>query len=78
MICPFCREAQIGDISGSSTCPVCKTGYDIDDRGECIFVDAERPRIPVDGLVCMECGLVQEGKWDSCVYCGTIFNMTVH
>ena len=78
MICPFCREIEVGDETGPSTCPACKAGFEIDDRGECIFVDTDNPRIPVDGLVCMECGLVQEGKWGLCVYCGTILNKTVH
>jgi hypothetical protein len=51
MICPFCRETEVGNDSGPTTCPACKTGFEIDDRGECIFVDTDDPRIPVDGLV---------------------------
>jgi len=30
------------------------------------------------GQVCEERGLVQQDKRDSCVYCGTVFNKTVH
>ena len=51
MICPFCRETEVGCESGPSTCPTCKAGFEIDDRGECIFVDTENPRIPADGQV---------------------------
>jgi hypothetical protein len=78
MICPFCRETDIGNKSGQTVCPACKAGFEIDDRGECIFADVDRIRIPVDGQVCMVCGLVQDGKWGSCVWCGADFNKTIH
>ena len=78
MICPICRETEIGFQTGPTVCTACKAGFEIDDRGECIFADAERLRIPVDGLLCMACGLVQEGKWEYCVYCRTILSKMVH
>lgn len=62
MICPFCRETEVGNETGPTVCPTCKAWFDIDDRGECVFVDTKNPRIPVDGLVCVECGLLQQIK----------------
>jgi len=78
MICPFCRQSDIGDKSGTIICSSCQTVLEIDDRGECVFVDADSPKMPMYGQVCAECGLVQQDKRDSCVYCGTVFNKTVH
>ena len=78
MICPICRQSDIVDNSGPTICPTCNVGFEIDDRGECVFVDTGNPRIPMYGQVCAECGLIQQSKRDSCVYCGTIFNKTVH
>ena len=78
MICPFCRQSEIPDKSETTICPSCKTVFDIDDRGECVLVDTDSPRMPMLGQVCAECGLIQQGKRDLCVYCGTIFNKAVH
>ena len=78
MICPFCRETEIGDDTGPTVCPACKAGFKIDDRVECVFVDTDRPRMPMHGQVCTECGQVQQDKRDACVYCGAVFNRTVH
>ena len=78
MICPFCRKTEIDSEPGKTICPNCQISFEIDDRGECVFVDTENPKIPVDGLVCAECGLVQQAKRDSCAYCGTLLNKTVH
>jgi hypothetical protein len=36
MICPFCRQIDIGDQPGPRICPACKSGFEIDDRGESI------------------------------------------
>jgi len=70
MMCPFCRETEVGHKTGSNTCPACKAGFEIDDRGECIFVDTDNPRIPVDGLV-------QEGKWGSCERVGKMIRRLI-
>ena len=78
MICPYCREVEIGDNTGPSTCPACKAEFRIDDRGECVFADLERLRMPVHGQVCPVCGLVQEGRWDWCVRCGAGFSNLAH
>ena len=78
MICPFCQQTEIGDDIGPSVCPACKAGFENDDRGECVFVDRDEPRLPMFGHVCPECGLVQQDKRDACSYCGTTFNKTTH
>ena len=78
MICPFCRETEVGDDTGLSTCPACMAGFEIDDRGECVFVDTASPRLPMFGQVCTECGLVQQDKRDACSYCGTTLSKTTH
>lgn len=78
MICPFCRETEVGDETGPTVCPSCGAGFEIEDRGECVFVDTASPRMPMFGQVCTECGLIQQDKRNSCVYCGTIFNKTYH
>ena len=78
MICPFCRETEIGDDTGPTVCPACGVGFEIDDRGESVFVDTDDPRMPMCGQACMQCGLVQQDKRGTCVYCGAAFNKTVH
>ena len=78
MICHFCRETEIGDHTGPTACLACLAGFEIDDRGECVFVDTGRPRMPMFGQACMQCGLVQQGKRETCVCCGTAFNKSVH
>ena len=62
MICPLCRETELGDDTGPTACPACAAGLEIDDRGECVFVDTGRPRMPIFGQACMQCGLVQQDK----------------
>jgi RNA polymerase subunit RPABC4/transcription elongation factor Spt4 len=59
-------------------CPFCKTSFEVDDRGECVFVDTESLRLPMYGQVCTDCGLVQQDKRNSCVWCGKTFNKSVH
>ena len=78
MICPICRQSDIWNTSGPIICPSCNTEFEIDDRGECVFVDTGNPRIPMYGQVCAVCGLVQQDKRDSCVYCGFALNKTFH
>jgi hypothetical protein len=78
MICPFCRQSDIVDNSEKTICPSCHTVMDIDDRGECVFVDTDIIKMSMYGQVCAVCGLVQQDKWDSCVYCGSALNKTFH
>jgi hypothetical protein len=37
---------------------------------ECIFVDTDNPRLPIKGMICNLCGLVQNEKNEICMYCG--------
>jgi len=74
----ICRQSDIVDNPGKTVCPLCKTIFEIDDRGECVFVDTDSLRMPILGQVCVECGLVQQDKRDSCVFCGTGFSKTIH
>ena len=46
-------------MPGKTVCQECRTQFEIDDRGECVFVDPDNLRLPIDGIVCMRCGLVQ-------------------
>jgi len=78
MICPFCRETEIGFQTGPTVCSACKAGFEINDRGECVFVNTDDPRMPMSGQACMQCGLVQQDKRKTCNYCGTTFSKTMH
>ena len=49
MICPFRREIEIGNLTGSITCPTCNTEFDIDDRGACVFMNTDSPFIAISG-----------------------------
>ena len=55
---------------GKTTCPECSAEFEVDDRLECIFADTQKMRLPVNGIVCGGCGLVQDGESGNCVYCG--------
>ncbi len=54
---------------GKTTCPECSDEFEIDDRLECIFADTSKMRLPVNGLVCSACGLVQGDENRICAYC---------
>ena len=57
--CPFCGYQGIETQPGKTVCPECDTAFEIDDRGECVFVDPDNLRLPIDGTFCPKCGLVQ-------------------
>lgn len=78
MVCPICRLSNVQDNSGSTTCPSCRTELEIDDRGECVFVNTDFLRMPVYDQVCGSCGLIQQDQRESCIYCGKHFNKTRH
>jgi hypothetical protein len=70
MICPFCRQSDIPDNPGKTICLSCKTVMEIDDRGECVFVDTESPRMTMYGqsvelMGCVGSVLSQKGKADA-------------
>jgi len=78
MICPFCRQVEIGNQPGPTIWPSCKTEFEIDVREESVFANIAKPRLPVKGIVCLERGLVKETRWNFYVNCGSIFNKTAH
>jgi hypothetical protein len=78
MSCPFCRQSDIPDNSGKTICPSCQTVFEIDDRGECVFVDTDSLKMPMYGQVCTACGLIQQDRRDSCNWCGAGFSITIH
>jgi len=75
--CPFCLNHSVEAKPGKTTCPECSAEFEIDDKGECIFADTSKMRLPVNGMVCGVCGLVQSGESRDCVYCGAELNKTI-
>ena len=55
-----------------------RSTFEIDDRVECVFADTDNIRLPVNGIVCGSCGLVQGFNRKSCLYCGLEINTAVH
>ena len=72
--CPFCGYQGIETKPGKSVCSECDTAFEIDDRGECVFVDPDNPRLPIEGTICTRCGLVQGEETENCVHCGNRLN----
>ena len=75
--CPFCLSHSVQAKPGKTTCPECSAEFEIDDRLECVFVDTEKLRLPVNGTVCGFCGLVQGGERANCLFCGIEFKSTI-
>ena len=67
--CPFCVDGNINAEPGKTECPACHAKFEVDDRIECIFVDLENPRLPLQGTYCRQCGLIQGGYRRYCYYC---------
>ena len=78
LTCPFCINQCIHAEPGKTRCPVCDAIFEIDDRAECVFADTDNIRLPVNGIVCGSCGLVQGANRKSCMYCGLGINTAVH
>ena len=72
--CSFCHYQGIEAKPGKLVCPECGTSFEIDDRVECVFVDPDNPRLPIEGIICARCGLVQGEEAEKCVYCGGRLN----
>ena len=67
MKCPFCLNSIADPNPGDIICPNCQAEFEVDDRRECVFANPDNLKLPVNGTVCRECGLVQgEGR----VRCG--------
>ena len=69
--CPFCLNHNLEAKPGKTSCPECAAEFEVDDRLECIFADTSKMRLPVNGMVCGMCGLVQGGERENCLFCGT-------
>ena len=74
LTCPFCLNQCIDAEPGKTRCPVCSADFEIDDRVECVFADTDNIRLPVNGIVCGSCGLVQGVNRKSCLYRGIGIN----
>ena len=73
--CPFCTEGQVKAEPGNAVCFECNAIFEIDDRAECIFVDPNNPRLPIEGTYCRGCGLIQTLERKRCYYCGAIVKL---
>jgi len=78
LTCPFCLNQCNHTESDKTQCSVCHAILEIDDRVECAFADTDNIRLPVNGIVCGSCGLVQGDNRKSCLYCGVGINTAVH
>ena len=74
--CPFCLNHNLDDNPGKTTCPECSAEFEIDDILESIFSDTKKMRLPVNGLVCVVCGLVQGDEKGNCAYCESDSNFS--
>jgi len=59
MKCPFCLSPIDDSNPGEQVCPKCQVEFEMNDRGECIFVDPDNLRLQIKGIVCRMCGMVQ-------------------
>ena len=75
--CPFFLNHKIATKPGKTTCPECSAEFEINDRLECIFVNTEKMRLPMNGFVCYVCGLVQGDQRDNCLDCGAALRVTM-
>ncbi len=75
--CPFCLSHGIEAKLSKTSCPECSAEFEIDDRLECVFVHPNKLRLPLKGLVCSCCGLVQELENSKCVFCEAELRTTV-
>ena len=78
MKCPFCLNPIADPNPGKRICQKCQAEFEIDDRGECVFANPDNLKMPVNGTVCMVCGLVQDTDRDSCGYCGAALTNSFH
>ena len=78
MVCPLCRESEIGDDNGSSTYSACKVGFEIEDKGECVLIGTDDPRMQLYGQVFMDCGFVRQSSRKTCAYCNGTLNRKMH
>ena len=78
LICPFCKNSYVIAKPGKTKCPECGSRFAVDDRLECVFVYFDNLRLPMTGVVCPFCGLVQGVETKACLNCGFDINTAVH
>ena len=78
LTCLFCLNQCIEPRQGKTRCPLCHAVFEIDVRVECVFANTDNIRLPVNGVVCGSCGLVQGENRKNCMYCGIAVNTAVH
>ena len=49
--CAFCGYQGIEAKPEKNVYPECEAAFEMDDRGECIFVDPGNPRLPIEGII---------------------------
>ena len=78
LICLICLNSISDSNPGEKICSNCHAEFEIDDRGECMFVNPGKLRLPVNGTVCSVCGLVQGEGRDRCGFCGAALSTFFH
>ena len=76
--CPFCGYGSILAKPGKTVCQKCRILFEIDDRGECVFIDPLTPTLPMEGTFCPACGLLQDGEAEDRVLCKARLNREAH
>jgi len=66
--CPFC-SGLLEPKLGRQTCPECHAGFVYDAGRHRIFVDTNDIRLPIQGIVCTRCGMVQSENARRCAHC---------
>ena len=78
LTCPFCLNHCIEPKHGKTRCLVCDAVFEIEDRVECVFADTDNIRLPINGIICGSCGLIQGVNRKICLYCGVGINTALH
>jgi hypothetical protein len=75
--CPFC-SGVVKPQKGMIKCPECAAVFYLDDSLKGIFVKRSDMRLPIDGTICVQCGLVQNAGNRICKHCSAVLCRTVH
>lgn len=67
--CPFC-SGVVKPKTGMMKCPECGAAFRYVDHPDCMFADTAQMRLPIDGTLCVRCGLIQDAGNRVCAYCG--------
>lgn len=66
--CPFC-SGVVKPKKGVIKCPECSAVFEWDELRDSVFVNRSDLRLPIEGTVCVRCGLVQDAG-RICRHCG--------